>query len=514
MNAWNIYVLGKLLLQWLGYIRIDPVPELACYVLVFALSRRTTWSGRQVAVLTAALSLLAAGLLWRESFLPPPEEALRYIVDPALRPSKTYFMRFLYGLFRPWQILAAGSIAAVFFALGSRKALDLTPLAAGLLLLSTVAWRGPDRQRLSAEADGFFSEEAARRVELPVPRSDFDVVLIHVCSLSWSDLRKVGLERHPFLSQFDVVFSSFNTVSSYSEQSSLRLGRALCGQPRNDSLYEEARPECYMADALRASGYRLDTAMNHGGEYLKMSEKIAKWGHLDAPMSLAGFPVAKVNFNGSSIYDDYRGLERWWKSRQKGGAARAALYYNTVSLHTGAYPAGQKGAWEEAPAKRYRMSATELFDSLGRFFGLLEASGRSVVVLLVPEHGAAIAGNQYLVPGMRDLPLPELTLVPVGVKFIGPRPKRDSPDGVSGPRVVSKPASYLALGQLLARLMSQPWSIDSLKNIQADLPATRYVAENKRMVLVADQKGLYLRWMDKKWVKLPDKFHPDRVRTW
>lgn len=515
MAAWNVYLLLKLLLQWMGYIRLDPVPELLAYALIFALSRRKDWSRPARLALAAGVSLLAAGLLWHESFLPPPEEALRYVVDPALRPSRTYFLRFLKGLFKPWQLLSLGCVAGAAFLLRGRRTVDLTPFVAVCLLLSTAVWRGPDRKRLSAEAEGFYAAESARRAAFPAEASsgpDFDVVIVHVCSLSWSDLWRVGLQRHPFLSQFDILFSSFNVVSSYSEQGVLRLLRAPCGQTRYASLYEDAPPECYLADVLRSRGYSLATAMNHSGEYLEMSRKIVRWGRIEPPMDPSGLPAVKVNFNGSDIHGDYAVLERWWKTRLAGKARRAALYYNTVSLHAGAHPAGLRRAWAEDPALRYRLSAEELFSDLARFFELVRASGRRAVVVFIPEHGGAIQGSQYLVPGMRDLPLPDITLVPVGVKVIGGSPRR-TPGGA--PEIVSGPTSYLALARLLAGFMERSsFGGAELSRELAELPRTRYVTENKRMVLLADRGSLCLRWMDKKWVSLPRKFRPEEVRTW
>lgn len=509
MTAWNVYVLAKLLLQWMGYIRIDPVPELLAYGLIFALTRKKGLPSAARAALAAGGAALAAGLLWHESFLPPFGEAVKYIVDPALRPSKTYFMRFLKNLFKPWQLAALACAAAAAWRFRGREARGLSPLVFGLLVAAAVFLPGPDRGRLSAEARDFFAAEAGRSVPLPAAKTDLDIVVVHVCSLSWSDLWKTGLAEHPFLSRFDVLLSSFSTVSSYSEQSALRLLRAPCGQTENEELYREPPPECGLLDGLRRGGWRAWSAMNHSGEYLDMAAKLQRWGRTEPLMDVSDLPAAKINFNGSVIHGDYAVLERWWKARQASGARRAVLYYNTVSLHSGAYPADRKNAWKKAPVQQYRESAEELFGELDRFFSLLRSSGRRTVVLFVPEHGAAIQGSQYLVPGMRDLPLPSVTLAPAGVKLIGPGPEGGLPE------VVGRPTSYLALAHILARTLEAQAAgqAAALRAAAADAPGTRWVAENKRMLLLADAKGLYLRWMGKKWVRLPRKLHPDKVRT-
>ena len=45
--------------------------------------------------------------------------------------------------------------------------------------------------------------------------------------------------------------------------------------------------------------------------------------------------------------------------------------------------------------------------------GELEASGRRAVVVLVPEHGAALRGDSAQIAGLREIPTPAITLVPV-----------------------------------------------------------------------------------------------------
>jgi Protein of unknown function (DUF3260). len=69
----------------------------------------------------------------------------------------------------------------------------------------------------------------------------------------------------------------------------------------------------------------------------------------------------------------------------------------------------------------------------------------------VPEHGDNLRGDRMQIPGMRDIPSAKITHVPVGIKLIG----FDSPGTVTAPIHVTAPSSFLALSDLVARLLQQ-----------------------------------------------------------
>lgn len=511
-NPWNVYILGKLVLQGLGYIRVDPWPELAALGAVYGLSRLKVSRLWVRVLMGAAATAVAVCLFWHASFLPAPEDTLQFIIDPALRPKKVYFIGFLKGILKPWQAVVGIGLIWAAYKLRHRRAVDLTlPVALGLLVFA-IFWPRPDARRLSAQRDAFYAAEAARTAPFPKPAADFDIVFLHVCSISWDDLWSVGLQDAPLFASFDALLTRFNSVTSYSEQAAVRLLRAGCGQTRFTPLFAEGTDDCSLVAGLERAGYEFLNAQNHNGQFQDWNGKIMKWGRAKEPLDVTTLDPIKLNFNGSVINGDYDVLERLWAKRQAGKAPRAALYYNSVSLHTGAYPVGERRAWSKNRVERFRLSTLELFDDLSRFFKLLEGSGRNVVVVFVAEHGGAVRGSQLLVPGMRDLPMPAITLVPVGVKLVGPGLRTPA----DGPLVVSRPTSYLALAHILARFAASPPFGKKARPVAealVGLPETRLVAENKKMVLLSDDSDLYLNWMDKKWVTLPKKFHPARVQT-
>src|SRR5690606_5904644 len=102
--------------------------------------------------------------------------------------------------------------------------------------------------------------------------------------------------------------------------------------------------------------------------------------------------------------------------REASGTERTALLYNTITLHDGNREATADGGGRSSP---FLTRAQRLLDELNAFIGQLEKSGRPVVLILVPEHGAALKGDRMQIAGMREIPTPDITHVPVGVRVIG-----------------------------------------------------------------------------------------------
>lgn len=357
---------------------------------------------------------------------------------------------------------------------------------------------GPALDRLLAD---FYQREREKSVAIPTSRevpTPFDLVFLSVCSLSWDDLMTAGLGGAPFLRHFDLVFRQFNSAASYSGPAVLRLLHGSCGQGPQHTLYEASPPDCYLFRRLEAAGYDPALLMNHDGHFDRFSDQLRQQGGMGLnPVDNRGAPVAMHAFDGTPIFSDYDLLARWWNSGTKPGSAQVprALLYNTISLHDGNRIPGYGSV---SSTQTWKPRAEKLFADFERFFTLIEQSGRPTVVVLVPEHGAAIHGDAMQIPGLREYPTPRITHVPAGVALLG---FGNKPAG-SQPVYVDTVASYTSLVGVVAALLRQPqdpWS--TLTQVAGAMPATPWVAENDRTIVVREGGHVYVRSRDAQWTR-------------
>jgi len=503
MGAWSFYFLAKFYLYFRGYIRFDFTLNLL-FLIYLLIPVPASWKAHKAWAAAKHILGLILGvlLLWRDSWLPPFWSSVSFLWHGGM-PQKEYVYRFILGFFSLREVAMLLVILAVVLMIRSR--IRLTPVVMLLILIIPLQQMGGHKGEMDQALDQFYKAESARAVRLGDARAtgpDFDVVILHVCSLSWEDLKGSGHGDDSFLRQFDYLFTDFNSVTSYSNPSAIRLLRGDCGQPKHDELYNDTARDCYLFDALRRQGYRTFFTLNHDGVYGNFASQVKTQGHLDAPILPAAEPVRAYDFDGSCIFDDYAVLETWWKIRQSSAAPRAAVYYNTISLHDGSHWADDRAWWKKDRVDQYREAVQKLFENLTRFFDLTASSGRRVAIFFVPEHGMALRGTTLQAPGLREIPLPQITTVPVGVKLIGPGFLHDP----SRQTVVNRPASYLALSYLMASFFNHnPFVAPPYPSAAraADLPETAFVSENQGVRIVKKGSDYFLYGKDKKWVALP-----------
>lgn len=217
---------------------------------------------------------------------------------------------------------------------------------------------------------------------------------------------------------------------------------------------------------------------------------------MQAPlMSQAGLGHELASFDGEPIFNDGQLFTRWLDNQTKAGAGRSATFFNLIPLHDGNRYVGASKAAE------YRARAQTLFSQLMAFMDQLEKSGRKVILMVVPEHGAALVGDKMQISGLRDIPSPSITHVPVGIKFFGihaPHPAQ--------PLKITADSSYLALSELVARAVDgklfNAAGID-WPALSANLPTTPRVAENENAVVMEYQGKVYIRLNGGGWVPYP-----------
>ncbi len=506
MGLWNFYFLAKLYLYFKGFIRLGffwnflfmlfliiPVPKQHKFYRLLTVVKYS---------LSVVFSLL---LLWRDSWFPPLLDSIGSLNQQGW-PSKEYIYRFLAGSFNPWELIVV--VIILIFCIVATRYIRLTPVVLFLLLIIPLSEFGQPKDETEKYSDTFYKSESGRVIHFEKAKkddSDFDIIILHVCSLSWDDLKGVGIGKDaPFFKQFNYLLTDFNSVTAHSNPSAIRLLRASCGQTGHGALYKEALGECYLFEALRLQGYETYFTLNHDGTYGHFAEEIRLLGHLGEPLKPTDIPIQAYNFDGSAIFDDYRALERWWMIRQESNANRAAVYYNTISLHEGAHWAGDKDWWKKYQRlENYNGFVQKLFGDTTKFFDLIASSGRNAVVIFVPEHGMALRSNILQPAGLREIPLPQITRVPVGIKFIGKGYNSFQPH----PVVISKPTSYLSISYLLASLIREnpfgPNSPLSSKTIE-DIPTTDFVSENEAARILKKGEGYFLYDKQKQWIRLSE----------
>jgi len=351
--------------------------------------------------------------------------------------------------------------------------------------------------------DSFYTEERARApIKFPAASNEklpFDVVLLHVCSLSWDDLAFVGEGDPAILKRFDVIFRNFNSAASYSGPAALRLLRSTCGQVPHAALYGADPDDCSLFHNFTSAGYDVKGLLNHDGVFGHFAGDIQAYSGLSSPLEEGKWgDIAMRSFDGRPIYGDLSVLSKWWQENRLTPAASAkptALYYNTITLHDGNLIAGVPGT----SMQTYKRRLDKMLADFDRFIAQLEAAGRPVVVVMIPEHGAALRGDKVQIAGMREIPNPKVTLVPVAVKVVGMKENVES----SPPIFVDRPTSYTAVFTLLADIMNrEAGSIDHmlLSDLARALPTTRFVAENEKIIVMQNERDFFMRSPEGTWI--------------
>lgn len=526
LGGWNFYFLVKFALLWAGYLNFNPWENLV-FVAFLLLPLSVNWLRK----LRDWVALpVGFGLFWHDTWLPGwdsimsqgsqiTEFSFSYLLELAGRFINwnmigcAFILLVIYRLISPWIRVTTLVIVTMIW-------LNIAPVIEPIFTSappvvqnnqqtsSTLSGNGltqnapPTSANLTAFLDNFYATEAQRQTEFPAALPDdaepFDLLIINICSLSWSDIEHVGLSSHPLWKHFDILFKDFNSATAYSGPAVIRLLRASCGQASHKNLYETANSQCYLFDELARLGFKQQLMLDHDGQFGGLLEEIRENGHLTVPlMDQSNLPVNLEAFDGSPVYDDGAVLNRWFDNlNKKGQSTSSATFFNLVPLHDGNhYPNSSQDA-------DYRARAQKLFDQLDQFLNKLEQSNRKVMVVIVPEHGAALEGDKMQVSGLRDIPSPRVTHVPAGIKFIG---MKDPRKGM--PIEITQPSSYLAISELVVRALDgKIFVADSVdwKALVQGLPATEKVAENSTAVTIEYQGKSYIRIGNRDWVAYPD----------
>ena len=344
--------------------------------------------------------------------------------------------------------------------------------------------------------DAFLAYEHDRRARFPNGLSEkdtpFDILLLSICSVSNDDLAVSQLDQHPLFKELNIRFDSFNAATAYSGPALLRLLNGACGQPSHSELYGERRPECEIMTRLGTLGYSQRLLMDHSGEYDNFLQSMRDKAGVTATLDNAKYPTRYMGFDDEEIADSLAVLRHWQRTQVKSKAGRTATLINFIALHDGNRLPGR------GRAEPFKPRAQEMFDNIRTFLRELERSGRKTMVVIVPEHGAAVRGDKIQVPRLRDIPTMRISRVPVMVKFVGLKGMPNEPIHVTGN------TSYLALTSLIGKTLetdyfSKDGGTVPLEQLVHDLPQTNPVSENGTVQTLEYQGREYFRQNGGEW---------------
>ncbi|GAB3526718.1 cellulose biosynthesis protein BcsG [Photobacterium alginatilyticum] len=346
----------------------------------------------------------------------------------------------------------------------------------------------------------FFANEAQKRSSLQSGLNlnhNFDVLLLNICSISWDDLDLTGQTTHPLWAEFDILFENFNSATAYSGPAVIRLLRASCGQQEHTSLFEAAsNKQCLLFENLAQLGFKNELLLNHNGEFGNFMTHISNnIGALSPAVDLDKLSPYQKSFDGSSIYRDATVLKQWLAQTNQTRNTPTVTLYNSISAHDGnRIIRGNSGS----SLISYRQQQKNVLDDLYAFVNKLKKSDRNLVVIFVPEHGAAMRGDKMQIQGMREVPTKTITHVPVGIKFFGPDLN------IQGDKIqLNQPNSYLAISDLLGNIIAsdvfsgKPFQLSDLVQ---NLDEVGIVSQNQGTTILEIRKSSFLTLDDESWL--------------
>jgi cellulose synthase operon protein YhjU len=351
----------------------------------------------------------------------------------------------------------------------------------------------PNNENLNSYLDVFSTKEKPRIITMPTQLGSsfepFDIVLINICSMADDDLKYSGLQSHPVFDKFDISFQDFNSAASYSTPASLRLLRSNCGQETESEMYRTRKPECELITTLESIGFSSSLYLDHTGKYGNYLESLRKLGGLTAPLNdLNALGIQYNSFDGSPVYSDKDLFDNYLRHMKSDAVHNNIAFFNLIALHDGnTLPNDRKPL-------SYSLRANILLDNINELITDLDKSGRKTMLVVIPEHGAALRGDKMQISKLREIPNTKITHVPTYIKFIG----LGSNDSHSSQIKLQGSYSYLALSEIIRRVITgNIYSTNDrkqLNQIVADLPQTADISESTN--------SFFMRFAQKPFFKL------------
>lgn len=518
LGIWSGYFVFKIVLFFLGMINFCIHKNVALAVFL-CIRFRGKWS---VAANIIGL-VLAVMLLYHDSYLPSIEQilaqksnlegfsfsyALNFLLDFVSLPILFGFVGCIAGavllkdFIRITTCVFTGFIAVAVYSYYGESSINQSddalakcePNESGNLAKSNSS-DIPNMNKTASSAvledylTNFLEFEHSRRVSMPDKLNDgfepFDIVVLNVCSLANDDLDAASMTSHPVFRSFDAKFDNFSGATSYSTPASLRFLRSQCGQETEAEMYRERRQECELLSSLNKLGFATGVYLDHNGEYGNYLSSLASYGGLTTrPENQQLLTIKYRSFDNSPIFSDRDLFEQYIKEITLKPNYGRASFFNLISLHDGNRKEG------ESRTMSFNARLKIFLDDLNFFMSKLEQSGHRTLLILLPEHGAAIRGDKMQIAKLREIPSTKITDIPVYVRFFG-LPKSETMKKIGGYH------SHMAIAELIKRAIEDNVYASGGKGyeeILSNLPETAPVSESTN--------AFFIKYGSSDWFKL------------
>lgn len=509
IGRWSFYFLGKAALALTGSLNLDLLFNLTLIAILMApIKSRTLHFLTRIIVL-----IFAVILLYHESHLP---RFLTLIEQWELvrNFSFSYQVELVFR-FIEFRMVATGIIFTIVYWY-ARRIFNLTTVSI-VAIVAASWWSSPavisfeseaqvERSQRAVDSEShpltpeqklaqFYSRERQHRrtPSVSAPSQPLDIIILNICSMSWMDMELSGQLNHPIIQSGSIQLTNFYTGSSYSGPSTLRLLRGHCGHEPHDELFTNSN-DCSLGHIFAEQYWQQEILMNHRGDFDNYLELIRTHGG----MSQASFqdpsiaPQIMRGFDQMPIYSDAYLLEQWSTSRP---AERATFtLYNTISLHDGNQLLGFRGN----SMASYQMRAEQLLDDLQLLMDKVIVSNRPTILVIAPEHGAGLQGDRLQIPGMREIPTPALTHVPVTFHLLNMETTQPVHiDAVTGPAAIAH-----ILTETVNQINKSPESVIDLQHITEEVRAQPIVGENAQAIMFEFNREIFIRTRLGNWMRL------------
>lgn len=263
LGIWNVYFLAKFVLLYYGAINFDFITNTAFAAFLVIEFKHALFNKIKHAIGI----IIAVILLYKDSWLPPLDRLTKQAGN-VQDFSFGYFIEIMGRVINVDMLLGLFILIVVFWYC-SQWIRFTTLTFIGLIFIGWGAYKSTQEPVVSQymteknnnsaqdkapvvtqkkespeqKLTDFYKQQSMLVSNFPeqINGELFDVIVLNICSMAVDDLNTIGVSITDMYNDFDVVFSDFNSATSYSGPAAIRLMRASCGQTSQDDLFKDAQ---------------------------------------------------------------------------------------------------------------------------------------------------------------------------------------------------------------------------------------------------------------------------------